>query len=131
MRGKQLFYLVAAATLVLDQIAKFLADNAGLAIHNKGSAFGLVVPAIIPILLSLAAILVIVYYRKQILKNKTLCVLSAIILGGVLGNLIDRLFLGFVRDFINFRIWPAFNLADAGLTIGVVGLIVYLAMKKR
>ena len=125
MKFKNLFFFAAAATLVLDQLTKFLFDNAGLAAHNTGSAFGLKFGITIPIFLSFIAIFVIVYYQKQILKNKALAIFSAMILGGVVGNLADRIFLGYVRDFINLRIWPAFNVADAGLTIGVIGIIIY------
>lgn len=125
MKSKQLFFFVAAATLVLDQLTKFLVDSSGNAIHNTGSAFGLNFGGAIPIFLSFAAIFVIIFYQKQILKSKLLAVLSALILGGVVGNLVDRLLLGFVRDFINLKIWPAFNLADTGLTVGIIGIIIY------
>ena len=127
----QLFFFVAAATLVLDQLTKFLADSLGKTIHNTGSAFGLNFGGAIPILLSIVAIGIIFYYRKPILKSKMLAILSALILGGAVGNLIDRIAFGFVRDFINLKIWPAFNVADAGLTIGVIGLIGYSWMKNK
>jgi signal peptidase II len=125
MKFRNLFFFAAAVTLVLDQLTKFLFDSAGLANHNVGSAFGLNFGIAIPIILSFAAIVVIAYYQKKILKSKALSIFSAMILGGVVGNLADRLLLGFVRDFINLRIWPAFNVADAGLTIGVIGIIIY------
>ena len=125
MKFRNLFFFVAAAALILDQLTKFIADNAGLATRNAGSAFGLNFGGTIPIILSIAAIFVIACYQKQILKSKALAVFSAFILGGVIGNLADRIFLGYVRDFINLRIWPSFNLADVGLTIGVIGIIIY------
>ena len=51
------------------------------------------------------------------------------ILGGTIGNLIDRIAYGFVIDFLDFRIWPVFNVADSFVTIGVIGLIIYLWKK--
>ena len=43
-----------------------------------------------------------------------------LVMGGVIGNLIDRLRLGYVTDFIDFKVWPAFNVADSALTVGII-----------
>jgi signal peptidase II len=51
------------------------------------------------------------------------------VLGGTIGNLIDRIAYGFVIDFLDFRVWPIFNFADSFVTIGVIGVIVYLWKK--
>ena len=48
----------------------------------------------------------------------------SLILAGALGNLIDRLYLGYVIDFLDFRIWPVFNIADSAITIGVLLLAI-------
>ena len=145
IKNQLLFFLVWTGLVILDQLTKFFANKLALGdsfpvvknifhitlVHNRGSAFGIDVPVIVPILLSVVAICVIAYYRKEIIKKKALAIFSALILGGALGNLIDRGMLGFVRDFIDFRIWPAFNFADAGLTIGVIGLMAYFLLKKK
>ena len=55
--------------------------------------------------------------------------LFALFLGGVIGNLIDRAFRGYVIDFISFKFWPAFNIADACISIAVIGLIIYFWKK--
>ncbi len=54
----------------------------------------------------------------------------ALVLGGAVGNLIDRLRIGSVIDFIDLRVWPVFNLADSAITIGV-GLLIWGTLRKR
>jgi signal peptidase II len=48
-----------------------------------------------------------------------------LVLGGAIGNFIDRIRLGYVVDFIDFRVWPVFNIADSAVTIGVIMLVFY------
>ena len=55
----------------------------------------------------------------------------ASVFGGVLGNLIDRLRYGYVIDFLDFRIWPVFNIADSAITIGAVLIIIDLLRNRR
>ena len=60
------------------------------------------------------------FYRKQISKYPTIFHYGlAIALGGTLGNFVDRVWLGYVRDFIDLRVWPIFNVADIAIFIGV------------
>ncbi len=81
------------------------------------------------------ALICVFYFLER--KNGTLFHIGiALIFGGAVGNMIDRVFLGFVRDFIQFDFWrsfPVFNLADAALTIGVVLVVLYyiLSIFKR
>ena len=49
-----------------------------------------------------------------------------LIIGGTIGNLIDRVYLGYVIDFIDFKIWPVFNIADTAVCIGAAFLIIYI-----
>ena len=100
-------------------------------VWNKGAAFGILADAplwvrkLILIFASLiAALATILYaYAKQNKLSKLELYSLALIAGGALGNLYDRIFLGQVRDFIDWHIfqyhWPAFNLADAAITIGI------------
>jgi signal peptidase II len=109
-------------------------------IWNTGSAFGLFTDQAflltIIAIIGLAVILLFFRYLKQsgILISFTL----GLVFGGALGNLIDRLLLGHVTDFIYVRIWdkvfwPAFNIADASISIGVILLAILLltTLRKR
>ncbi|MBS3113838.1 signal peptidase II [Candidatus Woesearchaeota archaeon] len=100
-------------------------------ITNTGSAFGLFKGlSIFFILFSIVVIIIVFYYLKRIKNNeKTLQFSVGLLLGGTVGNLIDRLFYGAVVDFIDFRIWPVFNIADSAVTISVVFLIILLWKK--
>ena len=73
---------------------------------------------------------IIIYYYDKIPKNKYAEISAALILGGAVGNLIDRVLRGHVIDFIDLRIWPSFNIADTAISIGAIGLILYLIKKK-
>ncbi len=100
-------------------------------IRNYGAAFGLFQNASNLLLwFSIIVIGVILYIYDQIPKENSPQILTGLILGGTLGNLIDRIRFGYVIDFIDFQIWPAFNIADMAITIGVIGLIIYLIKKK-
>ncbi|MEW6230066.1 MAG: signal peptidase II, partial [Bacillota bacterium] len=55
---------------------------------------------------------------------------TALVLGGAIGNLIDRVRVGYVIDFIDLRFWPVFNLADAAITVGAL-VLVYGAVQRK
>jgi len=139
-------FSTALLVVLLDQLTKFLIkQNFQLSqsipliknilhftyITNTGSAFGLFKGFnLIFILFSIIVIAVIFYYLKKIKENEKLLQFAVgLILGGTIGNLIDRIFYGFVIDFIDFRIWPVFNIADSAVTISVVFLIILLWRK--
>lgn len=95
-------------------------------VHNTGIAFGFFknqgfVFIVIPII---AVILLIfnIYYYKQTneVLSRAYIVSFSLILGGAIGNLIDRMTYGYVIDFIDLRVWPVFNIADSAITIGAV-----------
>jgi len=99
---------------------------------NKGAAFSLLAqapgwqtPVLVAIALAAAAILSALIVRN--LHKRLLCTGLALVLGGALGNLVDRLRLGHVVDFIDLHAagwhWPAFNVADSGITVGAAILI--------
>lgn len=140
-------FLAAVAVLVLDQLTKFLIRaniqlNESIPIikdifyftyvANTGSAFGLFKNLNWFFVLFAAVVIVVIFYylRAEISeKEKNLQLAIGLLLGGTVGNLIDRLFYGAVIDFIDFRIWPVFNIADSAITISVVLLIILLWKK--
>ncbi|MBU0460412.1 MAG: signal peptidase II [Nanoarchaeota archaeon] len=132
---KYLFLLITILVISLDQLTKYLIVqfkpnfNLGLLtirfIQNTGAGFGILKGQTILLgLVSLVVALGVIFYYKKIPKEKTIQVLWAVFLGGVIGNLIDRLGRKFVVDFIDFSFWPAFNLADACISVAVIGLII-------
>ena len=105
-------------------------------VHNTGIAFGLfknqgIVFIIIPMIAIILLAFNIYYYRsnKENLSRMYIVAFS-LILGGAIGNLIDRITFGYVIDFIDFRIWPVFNVADSAITIGAGIILLVTSMKK-
>lgn len=135
--------LVACLILVIDQIVKQLlnrrmelGDSVPLIknvlhislVHNRGAGFGILQGGrLFFIIFSFLVLGYIIYKWKHIPKDAAIPL--GLILGGLFGNLIDRIFFGYVIDFIEFRIWPVFNVADSAITIGVIWL--YVQVKKR
>jgi len=131
-----LFTLIALSVIILDQLLKYLIlyfqpqkDFGWVYIHlitNTGAGFGILAGQTIWLaLVSLLVAIGIVCCYRYIPKQRTIQLLFALFLGGVIGNFIDRAFRGYVIDFIDFKWWPAFNLADAVLTISAIGLVIY------
>ena len=138
-----LIFSTALIIVFLDQLTKFfIRKNFQLSqsipviknifhltfITNTGSAFGLFKNFnLFFIFFSIIVIIAIFYYIGKINKNEKLLQFSlSLLLGGTIGNLIDRIFYGHVIDFIDFRIWPVFNVADSTVTISIVLLIILL-----
>lgn len=94
-------------------------------VHNTGAAFSLFrgqVPALIVVSGLVAGWIGWELWRHPRHAGLPLYSLG-LILGGAIGNLIDRLRFGYVEDFIDLRVWPVFNVADSAITIGVTLLI--------
>jgi signal peptidase II len=95
-------------------------------IHNTGIAFGLFknhgfVFIIVPVIAAVLLVFNIYYYKQNDeALHRSYIVGFSLILGGAIGNLIDRIAFGYVIDFIDFRIWPVFNVADSAITIGAI-----------
>jgi len=139
---------LSAVVVLLDQLTKFLATHflqlyhslallPGLNLtltHNTGAAFSLLSRAggwqrWLFILLTFTVSVAIVVWLRNLTQNRRWMACSlALILGGALGNLCDRVVWGYVIDFIDVYYqhlhWPAFNIADSAITIGAVMLII-------
>jgi signal peptidase II len=97
-------------------------------VQNTGAAFSILRgQRYFFVLVSSAIIFAIIYYIRKIPKEKRLLrLILGLVLGGAIGNLIDRVRLGFVVDFFDFRIWPVFNVADSALVVGVCMLTYFI-----
>lgn len=102
-------------------------------IHNTGIAFGLFpgIPDVFTVITLMSMLIVVYFYLTIEPRTMLLTVGCALILGGALGNLLDRFRLGYVVDFIHFSFWPAFNVADSSVTIGVALLLLNFLTEKK
>ena len=142
------FAACAAGVILLDQVTKTIASARLLMgqpvpllgntvrftlVHNTGAAFGLFPGSRLPfIVISLLAIAVVLYlFLRETYRSLANRILLGCILGGAIGNLIDRIRLGWVVDFIDMGVgtfrWPVFNVADSAVTLGVLFLAWSLA----
>jgi signal peptidase II len=149
-------FLIAALVVIFDRLAKWIVDK-NIALHesvavvpgffhlthveNRGAAFGLFAESpsewkiAVLVLFSLVALVVV---SALLWKNShamtTTGVGLALILGGALGNLWDRLVSGQVVDFLDFYVgsyhWPAFNLADSAIVVGALLLVTEILFSK-
>ena len=99
---------------------------------NTGTAFGLLKNASWFFIVFAAAVSVFLILRYKTFDN-SMQPLLGLILGGALGNLLDRLLYGAVIDFIDFHFWPAFNVADSAVSIAVILLLIreYMPQKRK
>ncbi len=138
----QFFSVVTLTVVFLDQLMKEIIvkfnpqmDWSFLKIHlvtNTGAGFGILQDktALLAMFSFLVAVVIVWNYQK-IPQERFAQVCVALFLGGVIGNLIDRTFRGLVIDFIDFKFWPAFNVADMAISLAVVGLIWYSWKENR
>jgi signal peptidase II len=138
---------VAIVVIILDQLSKITVSHLHryasaqeitsffnlFLLHNQGAAFSFLAHAggwqrWGLSVFGLIAALFIVYLLKRYAQQRLFCTALALILGGALGNVIDRLRYGYVIDFLDFHAghwhWPAFNLADTAITCGAFLLII-------
>jgi signal peptidase II len=141
------FGAIALAAVFADQLTKQLVANAlalGEEVHivgpfsihhvqNSGIAFGLFSDAtsIVIGLTALAVTWMLVFFARSGRRHPILPVALGFVLGGSLSNLLDRIRLGHVTDFLDVRFWPAFNLADSFIVVGVAILFAALAAADR
>lgn len=99
-------------------------------VYNKGAGFGIFQgQRIFFIVFSLAILAILFYNWRKIPKDRNILIPTGLILGGLLGNLIDRMIYGYVIDFIDLQVWPVFNIADSAITAGAIWLVIYLWKK--
>ncbi|UCE01293.1 MAG: signal peptidase II [Candidatus Latescibacterota bacterium] len=147
-----IFFLIAIASVLLDQASKWIVlhhvspgpvfgDWVRITItHNTGAAFGLLPGARAPfIVISVVAAVGLIWAHYLLPpSDRARRVPMALILGGNLGNLVDRIRLGAVTDFIDVGVgslrWPTFNVADIAVVVGALtlaGRLVYEMMEER
>lgn len=139
MNKKKFFYSIII--LLLDQILKYIVDtfNTNVTIiknilnikyvENAGAAWGVLEGHSVLLILASILVLVLVYNLMFSIKEDKLSNLGfGLLFGGILGNLIDRVIYGYVRDFISIYIfgysYPIFNIADMGIVIGVILVLI-------
>jgi len=137
-------YIIALIILIIDQISKSLIEvsyNLGdsisvinnffniTVVHNTGGAWSIFNNhSYIFIIFSIIAIIVLFKFMFSFKNNFRNNIAFALTIGGILSNLADRIFLGYVRDFLDFKIfnydYPIFNIADITIVIGIMLLII-------
>ena len=139
--------VIAVAAAVADQVTKMIVSNrlalddsvhiAGpFSIHhvqNSGIAFGLFASAtpVVIVLTAIAVAWMLWFFARSGARHPILPVALGLVVGGSASNLVDRVRSGHVTDFLDFRYWPAFNLADTFIVVGVAILFVALAAADR
>jgi signal peptidase II len=130
--------LVLGVVVILDQLTKH-AVRTGIAfgdqhkflpgvqlvhVRNKGVAFGFFSGGgTVVLVFTFAALALLVGYFVRRPDRRWLWLPTGLLIGGALGNLIDRIAHGAVTDFIKLPLWPAFNIADMAITFGVLALL--------
>ena len=138
---------VAFAALVADQVTKQVVVNQlalGDSVHvggplyihhvtNPGIAFGLFSSwaTAVTVLTALAIAWMVAYFAKAGARHPVFPVALGLLIGGSVANLVDRVRLGHVTDFLDLRFWPAFNLADTFIVVGVAILLAALVAADR
>ncbi|MGD0887393.1 MAG: signal peptidase II [Thermodesulfovibrionales bacterium] len=135
-----LYFLTALSVVILDQLTKYVVRTFWepyetvrvlpflqlVSVRNEGAAFGLFkgIGNTAFIIISVAAITIIAYLMTRVREDRFGL---SLILGGAVGNLIDRILFGKVTDFIDVFAgsfhWPAFNVADSALTVGLIVMV--------
>ncbi|BCB95784.1 lipoprotein signal peptidase [Dissulfurispira thermophila] len=136
-------FIIALFVFILDQFTKYLVKSYVspheiirvlsffniVYVENIGSAFGMF-KSLGNIFFIIVAILAVVFVSIFIIKDEGNRLGFSLILGGAIGNLTDRIVHGYVIDFLDFYVgrlhWPAFNIADSALTVGIFILMINL-----
>ncbi len=157
LQNKKKYFLIIGIIIFLDQISKFIIktkfdvyDSINIFkgffqifyAKNSGAIWGLfhnhsnsIIPKIITLTSTIAVLILIFFFLKVNPKHKLELLSLSFIIGGAIGNIIDRIHQGFVVDFLDFHInsyhWPTFNIADSFITIGVIILAISIWKGKK
>ncbi len=139
------FLFAGLIVLIFDRLTKYIIANTldnGTSIPviqavfhvtyttNTGAAFGILPGSTIVFLVANLIVLTLIYtHWKELMHAPLLAISTGMIAAGGISNLLDRLIYGAVIDFIDFRMWPVFNIADSALTIGTLLFIITLFKK--
>ncbi|HEY2325875.1 MAG TPA: signal peptidase II [Gaiellaceae bacterium] len=117
---------IVASTLSLDDSVHVLGPLSIHHVQNSGIAFGLFAgaTAAVTVITAIAVVWMAVFFTRSGGRHPVLPAAFGLLIGGSLSNLVDRIRLGHVTDFIDFKYWPAFNLADSFIVLGVLILVV-------
>lgn len=143
-----IFWLAAAVVLVLDQITKHIVVSTFASgesrpfvphllywtyVQNRAGAFGLFGTRSWLLVAMAVAVLAIFWlaFRDVAARSKLVRLAFGAIVGGAVGNIVDRFHYGYVVDFIDLRWWPVFNVADSCITIGVALLVLSTIGRER
>ena len=139
-----IWFCVAALVVFLDQLSKYLTvlylkpvgtfpilqDALHLTyVENRGAAFGMLADSrwVFMVVSAVSIVALSVYLIRKKPKSRLLCLSLAFVIGGGIGNMIDRVALGYVVDMIDFRLihFAVFNVADICVVVGGIGAAVY------
>ncbi|MBI2856231.1 MAG: signal peptidase II [Chloroflexi bacterium] len=138
--------LVLIAILAADQVSKWLVTltlgpgesvpESGFFrftyVTNSGSAFGLFPNQTLFLVLAsfVGIVILLVFYRTHSVSSAPIQISLGLQLGGAIGNLIDRIRVGYVVDFLDVGAWPVFNIADSAIVVGLAGLVWTIILSK-
>jgi len=120
----QILKQVVTSTIERGQQEPVIAGIEIVNVRNTGVAFGQLQDggAIIAVVIALAVAALLAYFARHV-RRRLMWLPTGMLLGGALGNVIDRVREGAVVDFVKLPYWPAFNVADVAITFGVIVLL--------
>jgi len=141
-----LFVIAIFLSLAIDQLTKFFVENnlygksvdvignifSLTYLQNKGAAWGIFSSNewILKIFTPLLIIAVIIFVYK-ISKTRLEFIFGGLIVGGAISNFLDRIIRGYVVDFLDFKFWPIFNIADICIVVGCLSIVILAWIKER
>jgi signal peptidase II len=133
LAADQLTKRIVTQHIALDDGVKVIGPFSIHHVQNSGIAFGLFASAtpIVTVLTALAVAWMLVFFGRSGSRHPVLPVALGLLIGGSTSNLLDRIRLGHVTDFLDFRWWPAFNLADSFIVVGVAILFLTFVSADR